>query len=72
MKKFGLLLVFFCQIGWAQDEILASIEGEPIKAGEVLYAFKKNRPDSIPTNYDTLDQYLERYINFKLNMCIIK
>lgn len=72
MKNIILLLLLLVANARAQDVVLATIDNEGITAGEVLYAFKKNRQDSIKTTYDTLDQYLDRYINFKLKVAYAK
>ena len=70
VKKIILLLLLIAQILVAQDknETLATVDGMAITSGELLYAFNKNRADSIPVNYDSLEQYLDRYINFKLKV----
>lgn len=51
-----------------QDVLLAKIEGREIRSGEVLYAFQKNRDPSELLAYDSLEEYLDQYINFKLKV----
>lgn len=68
MKKFFLLLLLVVQISKAQERVIATIDEQKISAEEVLYAYNKNRADTLPLNYDSLNLYLERYINFKLKV----
>jgi len=68
MKKLFILFLWITHTGLAQDLVLATIDDSPISAGEVLYAFQKNRPDSLGIELDSLDEYLDRYINFKLKV----
>lgn len=47
---------------------VARINDEPIFSGEFLYAFNKNRTNETPVTQDTLLQYLDQFINFKLKV----
>ena len=47
---------------------IATINGSPIQSGEFLYAFSKNYQQQEALNVDTLFQYLDQYINFKLKV----
>lgn len=52
----------------SQDVILAKVDNQEIRSGELLYAYQKNRDSSEPILYDSLEKYLEQYINFKLKV----
>jgi peptidyl-prolyl cis-trans isomerase SurA len=47
---------------------VARINDEPILSGEFLYAFNKNRNKENPVTQDSLLQYLDQFINFKLKV----
>lgn len=70
----SLLLLFFTlfsvsQIfGFQKKEAVATINDRPISKGELLYAYKKNRPKNEKIQVDSLEKYLEQYINFKLKV----
>lgn len=67
--KYAFVLLFLIgQVGVAQKLVLATIEDDSITADEVLYAFQKNRDKSLPITFDSLNQYLDKYINFKLKV----
>lgn len=51
-----------------QAQSVATINGEPIEQAEFLYAFNKNRKETEPIILDSLEAYLEQYINFKLKV----
>lgn len=51
-----------------QAQSVATINGEPIDQAEFLYAFNKNRNQAEPITLDSLEAYLEQYINFKLKV----
>lgn len=42
------------------------IEGKPIPTKEYLWVYKKNHFGSVHASYDSLESYLNLYINFKL------
>lgn len=71
----GVFILFFYFFGifstcayQSNDLVLATIDNQPIKSGEFLYAYRKNRAKSESLNYDSLKQYLNQYINFKLKV----
>ncbi|PIQ47714.1 MAG: hypothetical protein COW03_13795 [Cytophagales bacterium CG12_big_fil_rev_8_21_14_0_65_40_12] len=70
----SLLLLFFTLFSVTQifafqkNEAVATINDRPISKGELLYAYKKNRPKNEKIQVDSLEKYLEQYINFKLKV----
>ncbi len=52
----------------AQQSIVATVDDEAISAQELLYAFNKNRSKAQSIAYDSLYNYLQQYINFKLKV----
>lgn len=54
------------------DNIVASINKEPILADEFMYAFNKNRKSEGVIHYDSLEKYLNQYIDFKLKVLLAK
>lgn len=70
----SLLLLFFTLFSVSQifafqkSEAVATINDRPISKGELLYAYKKNRPKNEKIQVDSLEKYLEQYINFKLKV----
>ena len=52
----------------AQDVLIAKIDDYEIRSGELLYTYQKNRASSEIIEYDSLEKYLEQYINFKLKV----
>lgn len=51
---------------------VAEINGEPISKAEFLYAFQKNQREKTPVVYDSLEKYLNQYIDFKLKVLAAK
>ncbi len=47
---------------------IARVNDQSIWADELIYAFQKNRKADSPVNKDSLLNYLDRYINFKLKV----
>ena len=71
MRFFLLIIVGIlnlCSAMAFQQPPVASINGKAISQGEFLYAFNKNRSQNEPLNYDSLVNYLDQYINFKLKV----
>lgn len=70
----SLLLLFFTLFSVSQifafqkSEAVATINDRPVSKGELLYAYKKNRPKNEKIQVDSLEKYLEQYINFKLKV----
>ncbi|HEY9116343.1 MAG TPA: peptidylprolyl isomerase, partial [Roseivirga sp.] len=52
----------------AKSQVVATIDDTYITADELLYAFNKNRNKGTPIILDSLETYLEQYINFKLKV----
>ncbi|WP_420384955.1 peptidylprolyl isomerase [Roseivirga sp.] len=50
------------------SQTIASIDDVEISSDELLYAYNKNRPVGNQINRDSLLNYLEQYINFKLKV----
>ncbi|MGW8122612.1 peptidylprolyl isomerase [Roseivirga echinicomitans] len=51
---------------------VAKINGVPISKAEFIYAFQKNQKKNAPTVYDSLEKYLNQYIDFKLKVLAAK
>lgn len=62
------LFYAFQTFGFQTNKGVATINGKSIKTGELIYAFKKNRPKNEKIQVDSLEKYLEQYINFKLKV----
>lgn len=73
MKK--LIIVAMALIGAmqmsAQDEVLMTINGEPITKAEFEYIYNKNNSDNA-IDKKTLDEYVELFVNFKLKVAEAK
>ncbi|WP_268123069.1 peptidylprolyl isomerase [Roseivirga pacifica] len=66
---FALLAFSTAQMfAWQQSNTVATIDNTEITAGELLYAYNKNRDNSLPIHHDSLRTYLDQYINFKLKV----
>jgi peptidyl-prolyl cis-trans isomerase SurA len=55
----------------AQDEVLMTINGEPITKAEFEYIYNKNNSDNA-IDKKTLDEYVELFVNFKLKVAEAK
>ena len=51
----------------SQDQVLMTINGEPIMASEFLYIYEKNNQES-SLEKKTMQEYLDLFINFKLKV----
>ncbi len=70
MKKTILSVLLLAGVlnGFAQeDNVLMTINGEPIMASEFLYIYEKNNQES-SLEKKTMDEYLELFVNFKLKV----
>ncbi|NVK26681.1 MAG: peptidylprolyl isomerase [Flavobacteriia bacterium] len=56
----------FCS--FAQDEVLFTVEGEPVTAEEFSYVYNKNKDVGREIDPKTPREYLDLYINFKLKV----
>ncbi len=74
MKRFCpitlfLALVFNFSLNAYQNEtVVAWINDEPVYSGEFLYAFNKNRNQDSPISPDSLSNYLDQFLNFRLKV----
>ena len=76
MKK--ILLLTLCIVNCAlcinlkaQDEVLMTINGEPITKAEFEYIYNKNNSDNA-IDKKTLDEYVDLFVNFKLKVAEAK
>ena len=76
MKK--VLLLALCIVNCAlcinlkaEDEVLMTINGEPITKAEFEYIYNKNNSDNA-IDKKTLDEYVELFVNFKLKVAEAK
>ena len=76
MKK--ILLIALCIVNCAlcvdlkaQDEVLMTINGEPITKAEFEYIYNKNNTDNA-IDKKTLDEYVDLFVNFKLKVAEAK
>ncbi|WP_323757946.1 peptidylprolyl isomerase [Roseivirga sp.] len=73
-----LVLLIFCFYSFApvsafqSNTNVAQINGTPISKAEFLYAFHKNQKADTPIIYDSLEKYLNQYIDFKLKVLAAK
>jgi len=69
LSIFGLAILSFQYAAAFQSPVeIARINDQSIWSDELLYAFQKNRKADSPVNEDSLLNYLQRYINFKLKV----
>lgn len=68
VKKAYCLFVFsfICSISFAQN--VAVVNGKSISVKEFMWAYKKSHNGNVSAAYDTLQAYLNLYINFKLKV----
>ena len=76
MKKIFLLILCIVNCALcinlkAQDEVLMTINGEPITKSEFEYIYNKNNSDNA-IDKKTLDEYVELFVNFKLKVAEAK
>ena len=76
MKK--ILLLALCIVNCAlcininaQDEVLMTINGEPVTKAEFEYIYNKNNSDNA-IDKKTLDEYVDLFVNFKLKVAEAK
>ncbi len=63
------LIGFFSAAAYQSEHLtVARIDGLEIGSAEFLYAFQKNRSNTEKPNIDSLRDYLNNYINFKLKV----
>lgn len=73
MKKLiiATLALFGAMQMSAQEEVLMTINGEPITKAEFEYIYNKNNTDNA-IDKKTLDEYVELFVNFKLKVAEAK
>ena len=76
MKKtlFALLCIMHCALCInlkAQEELLMTINGEPITKAEFEYIYNKNNTNNA-IDKKTLDEYVDLFVNFKLKVAEAK
>lgn len=66
---FLLLLGFSFQLsGQAEDPILFSVAGDPVRVSEFTYIYTKTNGDQADFSKASLEEYLDLYIKFKLKV----
>ncbi|MBQ5925752.1 MAG: peptidylprolyl isomerase, partial [Paludibacteraceae bacterium] len=55
----------------AQEEVLMTINGEPVTKAEFEYIYNKNNSDNA-IDKKTLDEYVDLFVNFKLKVAEAK
>ena len=70
MKKviLSIFLLVIAAVSFAQeDQVLMTINGEPVMASEFLYIYEKNNQET-SLEKKTINDYLDLFINFKLKV----
>jgi len=69
VSALALFISFNVQAQTAPDPVLFTVNGQPVTKEEFLYVYKKNNPDK-QNDYskESLEEYLDLYINFKLKV----
>ena len=70
MKKTFLSIVLLgaSVLGFTQtDQVLMTINGEPVMASEFVYIYEKNNQET-SLEKKTMEEYLDLFINFKLKV----
>ena len=71
MKKSILSIVLLAAsvLGWAQaeDQVLMTINGEPVMLSEFVYIYEKNNQET-SLEKKSVREYLELFVNFKLKV----
>jgi peptidyl-prolyl cis-trans isomerase SurA len=78
MKKIVTSLILLLTISFSasvlvaqtgSDEVLFTVDGNPVTKGEFLYVYQKNNPTKKnDMSRESLQEYLDLYINFKLKV----
>ncbi|WP_231459100.1 MULTISPECIES: hypothetical protein [unclassified Pedobacter] len=68
MRKAYCLLIFCVVTNAAIAQNVATINNKTISSKEFMWAYKKSHNGSANTDYNTLANYLNLYINFKLKV----
>jgi len=68
VRKAFCLFVFSFIYSFSFAQNVAVVSGKPISTKEFMWAYKKSHNGTISVSYDTLQAYLNLYINFKLKV----
>ncbi len=69
MKYFtALLLNLICLSVWAQEEVILTVDNQPITLAEFEAVYNKNNVQSSSIEEKSLEAYMELFINFKLKV----
>lgn len=68
VRKAYCLFIFSLLTGASFAQNVATINSKPISSKEFLWAYKKSHNGNTATDYNTLANYLNLYINFKLKV----
>ena len=68
LKKACCLFIFSIIFGYSFAQNVAAINGKSISVKEFLWAYKKSHNGISSTDYASLENYLNLYINFKLKV----
>ena len=68
LKKACCLFIFSIIFGYSFAQNVAAINGKSISSKEFLWAYKKSHNGISNTDYASLENYLNLYINFKLKV----
>ena len=70
MKKtfLSIILLGACLVGFAQaDQVLMTINGEPVMVSEFVYIYEKNNQEG-SLEKKSMEEYLDLFVNFKLKV----
>jgi len=68
LTTFFLTLVMLCGVAQAQDQVLFSIEDEPVYLDEFQYIYNKTNRDEASYSKESVEEYLDLYTKFKLKV----
>ena len=63
-----VILVALCGFSFAQDQILFTVEDEPVHLDEFLYIYEKTNRDQANFSKASVEEYLDLYKKFKLKV----
>ncbi len=69
LKYLFILLILLCQLyANGQQKVLFEVEGEPVYLDEFLYIYEKTSRDQADFSRESVEEYLDLYIKFKLKV----